>query len=184
MQLMTETIQTDAGPVTLRTTRREDGERLRALRIEAVTQHPTSFSSSPQEAAVEDWIGRAADGCGEGLTAIFVAEAAGELVAMTGILLSDKLKYPHSAFIWGVYTRAAWRGRGLSERLVNATVAWAAAKGRTIVRLAVCTQNAAAMRIYLRCGFSVYGVERAASVVEGVEYDELLMHRRMGGESR
>ena len=71
----------------------------------------------------------------------------------------------------------------MSERLMNAAVAWAAGKGRTIVRLAVATQNAAAVRVYLRCGFSVYGVERAASVVDGVEYDELMMHRRMGGES-
>jgi GNAT superfamily N-acetyltransferase len=119
------------------------------------------------------------------VTAIFVAEsAAKELVAMAGILLSDRLKFPHSGFIWGVYTRPAWRGLGLSKRLVNAAVTWAAGKGRTIVRLAVGTHNAAAVRIYLRCGFTVYGVERAASVVDGVEYDELMMHRRLGDARR
>jgi RimJ/RimL family protein N-acetyltransferase len=182
---MKEIIQTTAGPVTLRTTRREDGERLRALRVEALTLNPTCFSSSPDEAAAEDWVTRAADGCGEGVTAIFVAEsAAKELVAMAGILLSDRLKFPHSGFIWGVYTRPAWRGLGLSKRLVNAAVTWAAGKGRTIVRLAVGTHNAAAVRIYLRCGFTVYGVERAASVVDGVEYDELMMHRRLGDARR
>lgn len=178
---MQQIIETTAGPVTLRTTRREDGERLRALRIEALAQNPTCFSSSPEEAAGEDWVTRAANGCGDGVMAIFVAESADQdLVAMAGILLSDRLKFPHSGFIWGVYTRPAWRGHGLSERLVNSAVAWAADKGRTIVRLAVGTHNAAAVRIYLRCGFTVYGVERAASVVDGVEYDELMMHRRMG----
>lgn len=181
---MTEIIKTSGGLVTLRTTRRQDAERLRAMRIEALALHPTAFSSSPEEAATEDWAARAADGCGDGLTAIFVVEAAEELVAMTGILLSARPKFPHSAFIWGVYTRPAWRGRGLSERLVNTAVAWAASKGRTIVRLGVGAQNAGAVRTYVRCGFRVYGVERASAVVDGVEYDELLMDRRMGGATR
>jgi len=34
----------------------------------------------------------------------------------------------------------------------------------------------------LRCGFTVYCVERAASVVDGGEYDELMMHKRMSGD--
>jgi RimJ/RimL family protein N-acetyltransferase len=177
---MNQVIQTPRGPVTLRTTRRDDAQRLLALRVEALTLHPTSFSSSPEEETADVWTTRAAEGCGDGLSAIFVVEAQAELVAMTGILLSPKPKHPHSAFIWGVYTRAAWRGSGLSERLVNAAVSWAASKGRTIVRLGVTAQNAPAVRTYVRCGFRVYGVERAATLIDGVEYDELLMDRRMG----
>ncbi len=167
-------------PVTLRTTRPTDAERLRALRIEALTLHPSAFASSPKEAAADDWHARARDGGGDGLSAIFVADAGdGELAAMTGILLNDRSKHLHSAFLWGVYVRDAFRGQRLGERLVNLATDWAAAKGRTIVRLGVTTTNAPAIAAYLRCGFSVYGIERASAIVGGVTYDELLMHKTL-----
>src|SRR5258708_2106455 len=105
---MDELIETVGGWVKLRTTRASDGERLRDLRVEALTGHPTAFSSSPEEAMAEDWVLRATEGCGDGLAAIFVAETEEELVGMAGIFASAKPKFPHSAFIWGVYTRPAW----------------------------------------------------------------------------
>jgi RimJ/RimL family protein N-acetyltransferase len=43
------------------------------------------------------------------------------------------------------------------------------------VRLGVVATNASAIRLYLRHGFSVYGVEREALFVDGVYHDELLM---------
>jgi RimJ/RimL family protein N-acetyltransferase len=72
-----------------------------------------------------------------------------------------------------------WRGRRLGEALVMAGVHWTRAEGVQIVRLAVVTTNAAAIRCYARCGFSVYGVEPQALLVDGVMYDELLMARKV-----
>lgn len=169
--------------IVVRAVRADEGPQLRELRIEALTRHPVAFSGSPEQAAAEDWDLRARESDGSGLAAIFVAEASGtgsgDLAGMTGVLLSGHPKFPHSAFVWGVYVRPAWRGRRLGERLVTAACDWAAARGRTIVRLGVSTRNAAAIRAYGRCGFSVYGVERASVMIDGVEYDELLMDRRV-----
>jgi len=51
--------------------------------------------------------------------------------------------------------------------------------GLRVVRLGVVTSNASAIRLYLRHGFTVYGVEREALVVDGVSHDELLMACRL-----
>ena len=166
--------------LTIRTTCAADAEALCALRVEGLGAHPTAFVTTVEEALAEDWVKRAAEGNGEGLSAIFVAEAGGQLVGMTGIVASPREKLRHSAFIWGVYVRPAWRGGRLAERLVDAAVAWAERKGCTIVRLGVTAGNEAAYRTYVRCGFEVYGRERASQVVEGVEYEEVLMDRRVG----
>jgi RimJ/RimL family protein N-acetyltransferase len=170
--------------VAIRTTCPADAEALCALRVEGLRAHPTAFVTTAAEALAEDWRKRAAEGNGEGLSAIFVAEAGGELVAMTGIVASPRERLRHSAFIWGVYVRPAWRGGRLAERLVNAAVAWARGKGCTIVRLGVTAGNEAASRTYVRCGFEVYGRERASQVVEGVEYEEVLMDRRIDCDGR
>lgn len=165
--------------VAIRTTCSADAEALCALRVEGLRANPTAFVTTPAEALAEDWQKRAAEGNGEGLSAIFVAEASGALVGMTGIVASPRAKLRHSAFIWGVYVTPAWRGGRLAERLVNAAVEWARGKGCTIVRLGVTAGNEAAYRSYVRCGFEVYGRERASQVVEGVEYEEVLMDRRI-----
>ena len=165
--------------VAIRTTCSADAEALCALRVEGLRANPTAFVTTAEEALAEDWRQRAGEGNGEGLSAIFVAEAGGRLVGMTGIVASPRAKLRHSAFIWGVYVRPAWRGGRLAERLVNAAVEWARGKGCTIVRLGVTAGNEAAYRVYVRCGFAVYGRERASQVVEGVEYEEVLMDRRI-----
>jgi L-amino acid N-acyltransferase YncA len=79
--------------------------------------------------------------------------------------------------VWGVYVRAAWRGRRVADRLIEACIEWARPHGVRVAKLAVITSNAAAIRCYLRCGFSVYGVEPQVIHVDGVYHDELLMVR-------
>ncbi len=119
----------------IRTTTADDAGKLRELRLEALTNHPREFSSSPEDALALDWSERATAGHGDGIEAIFVAEQNGSLAAMTGIVASTRKKFPHSAFIWGVYVRPEFRGRGVGKSMVNAALAWAQSKGRTIARL-------------------------------------------------
>lgn len=44
-----------------------------------------------------------------------------------------------------------------------------------IVKLAIVTTNTPTIRCYVRCGFSVYGIEPRAIYYDGVFYHELLM---------
>ena len=61
-------------------------------------------------------------------------------------------------------------------------MAYARELGLRLVRLGVVTTNASAIRLYQRCGFTVYGVEPEVLYVNGIYYDELLMARRIVGD--
>jgi RimJ/RimL family protein N-acetyltransferase len=65
----------------------------------------------------------------------------------------------------------------IAEGLIAGCIEWARSQGVKVVKLAVITTNAAAIRCYARCGFSVYGIEPQAICSAGASYDELLMAR-------
>jgi GNAT superfamily N-acetyltransferase len=179
---MPQILETTHGSVTVRPTRLEDAAMYRELRLEALRDHPVAFGMDYTEALTQPeshWEQRARDGAGTERSVLYVADAGARLVAMTGVFCEDRAKLRHSGMIWGVYVQPDWRGAGLSEALIEACVGWAQAKQLRILKLAVAVTNAPAIRRYLQCGFSVYGVEPEVIYHEGVFYDELLMARRL-----
>lgn len=173
------TLNTNAGPLALRTVRPDDAAALRALRLEGLTNHLTIFGTTPDEIDFLNWTEQAANGSGTGEQAIFVVEREGELVAMAGIIRNTRVKSKHAAFIWGVYVKPVFRGARLAEAMVNACVDWARGKGVSIVRLTVIVGNKKAIACYQRCGFEITGIDVAAIRWEGIDYDEHLMSRRV-----
>jgi RimJ/RimL family protein N-acetyltransferase len=168
--------------VTIRPTREEDAAAFRELRLEALRTHPEAFGADYAEALarpIEFWQERVRSGAGGERGITYVAEAGGALVAMTGIFRDEAAKMRHSATIWGVYVAPDWRGLGIADALIQACVGWARELGLRLVKLNVVTANAAAIRCYTRCGFSVYGVEPEVIYCDGIYYDELLMVRRI-----
>lgn len=171
-------IATDKVAVIIRPAVPADAGRLRELRLAALAGHPQAFSSdysmSSQE-PLQAWIERLeryAQGVNETLQ---LAEAGAELVGMAGIHRDPRIKARHTATIWGVYVNPTWRGLHIGDRLVKACLEWAASHEVIFVRLAVINTNGSAIQCYLRCGFSVYGVEPKSLFWEGRYYDELLM---------
>jgi ribosomal protein S18 acetylase RimI-like enzyme len=112
-----------------------------------------------------------------------VAEAGSALVGMCGIYRDPRPKIRHIATIWGVYVDPAWRGLKIGERLIQACLEWAASHEVTFVRLEVNSINVAAIQCYIRCGFSVNGVEPKSLFYEGRYYDELLMGCELEGKN-
>lgn len=165
-------IESPRGAVTIRATIADDGPRLRSLRLEALTSSPTSYGSSVEDIDYHDWTELAT---GDANVRTFVAEHAGEVIGLTGILRGTRRKEAHHADIWGVYVRPPWRRLGVAQALVNAAVDWARANGVAIVKLTVVPESGA-RTCYERCGFRVTGVDPAALRWEGQYYDELLMH--------
>ncbi len=182
------TIDTVYGPVHIRTTHEADAEQFRDLRLTAIRNHQATFTSDyggQARASLERWRERVIEGAGDNdESAIAVAEAQGQLVGMAGIRRGGTEKTEHNAIIWGVYVRDGWRGARLTEALFDRCVAWARQHGVTVVKLTVLATNAAAIRAYLRYGFSIYGVEPDSVRWEGVSYDELLMAKRLPDEAR
>jgi ribosomal protein S18 acetylase RimI-like enzyme len=174
------TITSPKGPIFVRSAAIEDAAAFRELRLQALREHPIAFTAdydANQARPPEFWVERLR---GQGQTGnIYFAEHAGALVGMTGIETSESPKTRHSAWIWGVYTLPEYRGLRLVDALIETCIEWGRAHGVMVVKLGVTTTNAAALGAYLRCGFSVYGVEPQAVVYDGKVYDELLMARKV-----
>ncbi len=164
--------------MTIRQTTADDALALRALRRRALTLHPPVFGADITEEERHPerfWQERAT---GSDRQAIFVAvDDDGALVGMAGMVGDGRIKTGHVAMLWGVFVVPEARGQGLSHQLVEAALHWARAAGFARVKLAVLVDNAAALCVYLRCGFTVYGVEPDVIRVAGVGHDELLMTR-------
>ena len=179
---MTSTIDTPYGPVTIRPTREADVTDYRELRLEALRTHPEAFGAAYEESLarpIERWQQNVRDGAGTDLGVTYVAEAGGTLAGTTGIYRDAGAKMRHRATIWGVYVRPGWRGAGIADALIGACLGWAREKQSRLVTLSVVTTNAAAIRRYVRCGFSVYGMDPEVIYHDGVYYDELLMVHKL-----
>ncbi|GAB4195370.1 MAG: hypothetical protein OHK0022_12040 [Roseiflexaceae bacterium] len=175
--------QTTRGPVLIRPSRESDAAAYRALRLEGLQRHPLAFGSDYEQSLAlpeAHWQQRVADGAGGPSGVMYLAEADGELIGSVAVLRDTSPKTCHSGLVVGVYLREAWRGLHLADALIEACTAWALTWDMRVLRLSVLVQNTAAIHCYLRCGFSVYGVEPESIAWEGRFYDELVMIKRLG----
>jgi len=178
----TALIHTAKGDVRIRTTKADDAAAYRDLRLEGLRDHPEVFGADYATSAarpIEYWQERMSIGAGGEHGVTYVADASGELIGMTALVRNDLAKTRHAGSIFGVYTHPNWRGAGVADALLEACVAYARELGLRVVLLGVVTTNASAIRLYQRCGFTVYGVEPEAIHHDGIYFDELLMARRI-----
>jgi RimJ/RimL family protein N-acetyltransferase len=175
---MSKPMATPKGVITIRPAAVHDAARLYDLRLEGLANHPEAFAADhdlTKAQGVEAWVDRIRQNQAGNEGVIIVAQAADQLIGMTGLYRGHWPKTQHSSLIWGVYVAATWRGYGIGQELLQACIGWGQAQGITIAKLGVATTNLAALRCYARAGFSVYGMEPQAIYYDGVFYDELLM---------
>ena len=154
-----------------------DAAALRELRLRALSSKPEAFGSdvSEDEAKPDSaWVERCTS---TERSALFLAveHSSGALVGMTGIVHDGRVKTGHLGNIWGVFVAPEARGNHLGQKLIEAALAWGRERGLRRVSLTVETGNAPAISVYLKAGFTVYGVDREVLLVDGKFYDELLM---------
>ncbi|MCC6499430.1 MAG: GNAT family N-acetyltransferase [Anaerolineales bacterium] len=172
-------LETSKGSVAFRPANIGDVEKFRALRLFALKDAPTAFSGDyalSAEAPTRYWENRLKPSEG---SIVFLAEHHNDPIGTVGIQQGDRPKTRHSAVIWGVYVRPEWRGLHLAEHLIEACVHWTKSRRVELVKLAVVTENASAIRCYERCGFKTYGTDPRAIYYEGRYYDEYLMAREI-----
>lgn len=168
--------------ITVRFIRESDLAAFKALRLEALRDHPEAFGSDHDESSREPdlmWVDRVKNAIGSPDGCIVVAEAGGQLAGMAGVFRNNRVKVRHSGTIWGVYVRPQFRGSKLTERMISEALGWCRANQIRIARLTVVTCNGPAIRTYLRCGFTIYGVSPEEIRIGDVYHDEMLMWRRV-----
>jgi len=154
---------------------REDAPAWRALRLEALTNHPEAFGSSHEEfsqLSAAEVAGRIPLAGGDDV--LFGVFAGGELHGCGGFAREKSLKGRHKGLMYGVYLRPMLRGKGVGEALVDRVIAHAAHHVE-ILSCSVNPENRGARSLYLSRGFVVYGREPRALRTGGRDHDEELL---------
>ncbi|TWI93406.1 ribosomal protein S18 acetylase RimI-like enzyme [Roseibium hamelinense] len=144
----------------------------KALRLEALRDHPDAFGTSFEEAV--------------GLPdTVFEQQLRSNLIlgggfeeerfdAFAGFVVPPEEKVRHKGIIWGVYARPEVRRAGLAKALIQ-TIIDAVQGGIEQIQLSVGAGNGPAERLYRSLGFEPYGLEKNALKTGGRYIDEILM---------
>lgn len=160
-------------PIVIRQLTPADAADYRAIRLAALQGAPEAFGSTyeaevarPMAAFAE----RLATAC------VLGAYDGARIVGMAGFKQQSGAKDAHKGFVWGFYVAPEARGHGVGAALMDAVVAAATGVVEQLT-LSVVRTNAAALALYARCGFDIYGIEpRALKSTAGYD-DEVLMVR-------
>ena len=152
----------------------DDVERLRAIRLEALTKHPEAFSADPDYESA-----RTLDVWREAIArrAWFAATEGGEWLGIAAFSRdTHSRKSEHMGSLGAMYVRAGARGKGVGDALIAAILEEAAKEVEQII-LTVNAENKRAIALYERHGFRPYGKIPRSLKTGGKYYDEIEMAR-------
>nr|WP_276511916.1 GNAT family N-acetyltransferase [Devosia subaequoris] len=152
----------------------EDAAAYRAIRLEALTNHPEAFVSTPEGFAQksDDEIRQTL----ETLTIFGAVLPDRRLGGINAFLRNEGLKEQHRGWMIQVYVRPEHRGSGMAQVLVEHLAEYA--KHHVLqIHLGVWSENIPAIKLYKRLGFETYGTEPRYLFVNGRFIDEHLMVR-------
>jgi RimJ/RimL family protein N-acetyltransferase len=150
-----------------------DARAYRAVRLEALVNHPESYGSSAESFAArnDEEIGASLD-----QMAFFGVFAEGGLGGIVAFGQTKGEREQHRGWLYQVYVQPRLRGTGAASALIGAAMEHAG--GHVLqVHLGVGAHNQPAIRLYQKAGFEIYGTEPRALYVNGRYVDEHLMVR-------
>ena len=151
-----------------------------ALRLEALREAPSAFSSSYEEECdtpLSEIEARLAVDSGRNLFGAFDGD---ELVGIVGVGRETMRKVRHKGYVRTMYVAKAHQGKGVGRRLMEHALAFAATMpGVQRLTLSVTAGNAAATALYASLGFKEFGREPDSTIVDGQPYDEIMMSREL-----
>ncbi|MGV8954921.1 MAG: GNAT family N-acetyltransferase [Cypionkella sp.] len=151
----------------------DDAIAYRAVRHEALVNHPEAYGSSAESfAALSD------DDLGQTLSRMtfFGVFAEGSLGGIVAFGQTQGEREQHRGWLYQVYVQPRLRGTGAALALIETAVEHA--RSRVLqIHLGVGAHNHPAVRLDRRAGFTIYGTEPLALFVNGRYVDEHLMVR-------
>ena len=90
------------------------------------------------------------------LSAVFVAELDGELIASGYVLekeAKDYEKHEKYAYLGFMYVKSEHRGKAVNQKVLDALLGWAKKRSLTEIRLKVYSENLPAIRAYEKADF-------------------------------
>lgn len=144
----------------------QDAEAFRALRLRALREHPTAFTSSYEE-DVQVPLQVAATRLQATHITFWGAFDGDVLAGMAALEREPRAKNRHKAKVTAVYVTPEAAGRGAGAALLDAALAQARSERLESLVLTVTEGNDTARRLYERAGFRSFGLEPHAIKVDG-----------------
>lgn len=92
---------------------------------------------------------------------------------VVGVLDVEEREWNSTAWVWNLMLDEDVRSRGLGNRLMQRTVAWAKKRGLRAVMLETQTNNVPACRFYARMGFQLVGINEVLYTNDDVQNNEV-----------
>lgn len=157
-----------------------DATELFRLFREALTEEPLAFVASPEDDAASSVEAVAERLKGAPNTVVFGAFDP-LIVGMLWFARESRAKLAHQALISNVFVCKEFRGRGVGGKLLEAAIAHARSlEGVEALWLGVSDKSPAALRLYERHGFSVWGLEPDGIRADGESAPMYYMELRLG----
>ena len=139
--------------VDIREITQDDWQAMRDVRLAALREAPSAFGSTYAREAPftrEQWLARISD---RAVHYLAYVEAIPEPAGIAGVFIEDD----GSPEVVSMWVSPAARGQKVGQALIEATAGWARSRGYGALYLWVTESNAAAARLYERCGFTPTG---------------------------
>ncbi|RYX86009.1 GNAT family N-acetyltransferase [bacterium] len=163
-----------------------DVTNFRDLRLRALKETPTAFSSNyEREAALPQahFLSRIEpqDGPDNRLFGAFdTLDATNtKLVGMLSFTRENNYKRAHIGNLWSMYVAPEYRGQHISSALLDTAIIHAQNLSLHQVLLSVNAENTTARQLYTSRGFERYGLEPDALFVDGHYYAEEFMIKKL-----
>ncbi len=149
----------------------EDVEDFRAIRLSALLNSPESFAALYEQERIKP-IAVFQD-CLEHST-VFAAYHEKNIIAVAILSQDQSPKCSHKAYLNSVFVEPEYQAKGIGTLLLNYVIDYAKTHMEQIL-LTVLSDNLAALRLYNKSGFEIYGKESKALKSAGEYQDEYLM---------
>lgn len=141
------------------------------LRLHALREHPEAFGASYEEESV---MSAESFKAGYKTCEIFGAFSEYTLVGCAGFYIHAPLKMRHRGVLFSVYVTQTHRHKGIASSMVKAVIEHAK-KHVLQLHATVVTSNQAALHLYQKNGFILYGTEPRSLSIDHRFYDEHMM---------
>lgn len=155
----------------------DDAPAYRELRLRALREHPDAFTSDWEDANARP-LEESRQRLASGQVPFWGAfdDHDGALAGMVGLDCSTRAKQRHKGTVVAMYVAREAAGRGLGRELLRALMAHAPSMGLTDLVLTVTEGNTSAIRLYQEAGFTAFGTEPRAILVDGRLHGKVHMH--------
>ncbi|MCC6616606.1 MAG: GNAT family N-acetyltransferase [Anaerolineae bacterium] len=94
---------------------------------------------------------------------------------LVGVAITDVQAWNGTLLVWEFHLEAAYRGRGLGRRLMEALAERAAGAGLRVISVETSTTNVPAIRFYRRVGFSIDSIDLSFYSNEDIEKGDVVV---------